>query len=784
MSLTRDELALRLADLAQVSSHGIVLMGASGRIKWVNEAFCRITGYSQSEVEGQFPIAMFAAPETDPETLEYITAQVVAGKGFRCEVQLMGRDGRRFWIDLDQHPTWDESGKLTGFSSIQSEITSSRALQDQLKASSGSLRAASQLARLGAWEFDVRQGLVRWSPELKSLFGREDITESVAESLNVYDPADQPMVEAQMRNCINTGEPIEFVTRALRADGETIWISVMGECDMVDGAVVSVHGACQDISEHMMVTAELREAARFTRGVIDSAGAMLAVIDADGNIIEANSAFRQRAEILRNGESYLLGRSLFAAIERLPQPHPRTMLRGIGQVLSGELERFERPYANVDGEWFRITVQRFAGDGPVRAVALIQSIDNLKRSERRLRQANDRLKVARDAANQANAAKSAFLATMSHEIRTPLNGVLGMAQAMARDPLPERQRERLEVISQSGESLLALLNDLLDLSRIEAGQMELEDGVIDLAGLAGQVRSTFGGMALAKGLGLTVELADGLHPYWRGDPSRVRQVLYNLVANAVKFTASGRVDVDISRRDAGLIFRVRRTGPGIAPHRLQALFEKFVQADASTTRRYGGSGLGLAICRDLASLMGGAVEASSQLGKGAEFCLRLPLLPALQPETQEEEPLLSDGHGLEGLRILVAEDNPMNQLVLKTLLGQVGLEVHCVSDGLQAVEAMATSSWDMILMDVQMPVMDGPTAVRQIREMERSRGKTRIPILALTANATAHHEAEYLAAGMDILVPKPLQLERLLNAMDQALAEPHQPAASASFPQA
>jgi hypothetical protein len=558
----------------------------------------------------------------------------------------------------------------------------------------------------------------------------------------------------------------------------------MGECEMVDGVCVAVHGASQDITERMRVTAELRESARFTRGVIDSAGAMLAVFDSDGIIIEANSAFRQRGEFLQKGEIYSLGRSLFAATERLARPHGTAILKGVRRVLAGELPRFEHPYPNMDGEWFRITVQRFAGEGPVRAVALIQSIDHLKRSERRLRQANQRLKVARDAANQANAAKSAFLATMSHEIRTPLNGVLGMAQAMARDPLPARQRERLEVISQSGENLLALLNDLLDLSRIEAGQMELEDGIIDLTGLARQVSSTFGGMAEAKGLTLSVDLMEGLHPYWQGDPTRVRQVLFNLVANAVKFTAVGRVHVAIKSQDGDLVFRVEDTGPGIAPDRLTALFEKFVQADASTTRRFGGSGLGLAICRDLAGLMGGKVEVSSQLGQGATFSLRLPLARASKPDDQDYAAPLSEGHDLDGLRILVAEDNPMNQLVLRTLLGQVGLQVHCVADGQQAVEAVASASWDMILMDIQMPVMDGPTAVRQIRELERSRGDARVPILALTANAMAHHEAEYLAAGMDILVPKPLQLERLLNAMDQALAEPDQLPASASLPQA
>ncbi|MDO9247776.1 MAG: response regulator, partial [Phenylobacterium sp.] len=223
-----------------------------------------------------------------------------------------------------------------------------------------------------------------------------------------------------------------------------------------------------------------------------------------------------------------------------------------------------------------------------------------------------------------------------------------------------------------------------------------------------------------------------------------------------------------------LVFKVTDTGPGIAADRLGALFQKFVQEDASTTRRFGGSGLGLAICRELATLMGGEIEATSVLGQGSVFTVRLPLTRigdadghAVRDDAFEAPPL-RDG---SALRILAAEDNPMNQLVLRTLLAQVGVEVTCVDNGELAVAAAATGDWDAILMDVQMPVMDGPTATRLIREWERNENHRRTPIIALTANAMAHHAAEYTAAGMDVLVPKPLELERLLIAIQTVLDE-------------
>ena len=378
------------------------------------------------------------------------------------------------------------------------------------------------------------------------------------------------------------------------------------------------------------------------------------------------------------------------------------------------------------------------------------------------------LEAERARAEQANAAKSAFLAFMSHEIRTPLNGVLGMVQAMGRDDLTPTQRERLGVVAGSGETLLLLLNDLLDLSRIEAGRLDIEDGAVDMVATAEAALVAFAPRAAEKGLRLELHAPAETHGWWAGDPSRIQQVIANLVANAVKFTDRGEVTVALAHDVDGLIVTVTDTGPGIACERLGSLFDRFVQANASTSRQYGGSGLGLAICHQLASLMGGSISVESRLGEGSCFTVRLPLArteapaaPACLPETPSPE----------GLRLLVAEDNATNRLVLSTLLGQIDLQPHMVENGQEAVDACASGDWDIVLMDIQMPVMDGVSAVRAIRAREAAEGRPPVPIIALTANAMAHHRAEYLAVGMDAMVAKPIQLSELLGVMERVLTE-------------
>ncbi|HRD46537.1 MAG TPA: ATP-binding protein [Caulobacter sp.] len=397
-----------------------------------------------------------------------------------------------------------------------------------------------------------------------------------------------------------------------------------------------------------------------------------------------------------------------------------------------------------------------------------------------LQKTKDDLSEARDAAEAASEAKSAFLATMSHEIRTPLNGVLGMTQAMAMSDLSDSQRERLDVVRESAVALLALLNDVLDLSKIEAGKLDLEEIEFDLGEVLRGAHQAFTALANKKGLsfGLDSAAAEGVY---LGDPTRVRQILYNLLSNAVKFTEQGEIRVRADRDAAGLRITVADTGPGIAEDKLPELFAKFTQADASTTRRYGGSGLGLSICRQLAELMGGEITVASRVGEGSCFTILLPL-PRVD-EARGPSSLAAPSHASvdRPLKVLAAEDNTVNQLVLKTLLHHVGVAPFVVADGAAALQAWEADSWDLILMDVQMPVLDGVTATRAIRARELETGRVRTPIVALSANAMAHQVAGYLAAGMDGHLAKPIEVARLFEvvqaaALGEAVAAPRRTA--------
>ncbi len=369
------------------------------------------------------------------------------------------------------------------------------------------------------------------------------------------------------------------------------------------------------------------------------------------------------------------------------------------------------------------------------------------------------------AAKAASEAKSAFLAMMSHEIRTPLNGVLGMAQAMAAGELSDVQRSRLRVIQESGQILMAILNDILDISKIEAGRLEVECVDFDLGHILRGAQAAFTASANEKGVSLKFEVEDAGGVY-RGDPTRLRQIMYNLLSNALKFTRRGHISVAASRSATGLQLQIADTGIGMSQDTLAKLFTKFTQADAATTRQFGGTGLGLAICSELASLLGGAIRVASKLGEGTTFTVELPFRYMGPPIEASDARLQSDDGGAHlALRVLIAEDNPTNQLVFKTLLNQVGIEPVVLSDGVQAVEAWRTGEWDVMFMDIQMPRMDGRSACSQIRRLEAQDGRARTPIYALSANAMAHQAAEYLAIGMDGHIAKPIDIAELFGVL-------------------
>jgi len=619
------------------------------------------------------------------------------------------------------------------------------------------LQEAEIVAGLGYWVIDLESGALTWSDQVYRMFGIPFGTSvDLSLFLQCVHPDDRTTLEMAWQGAVATGGLYQIDHRIV-VDGTVRWMRERADLSRRMGNTVV--GTVLDITERKSAEAERLELLERIEKALDE----IYVFDDTTLHFEYVNAGALKNLGYTLGE--MRGMTPLDIKPVLTEPAFRTMIQ---PLLDGRQEEllFETVHSRKDGSTYPVEVhlRHSKSERGGKFAAFIMDITERKRMEASLR-------AAKEGAEAASRAKSEFLATMSHEIRTPLNGVIGFAQLLAMTGLDETQREYVAGIQQSGENLLLLINDILDLSRIEAGMIQMESVPFSLPDVIESVILSQTSSIIAKNLTLRQELKP-LPPVLMGDQLRIRQILLNLLGNAVKFTEQGSITLSAEVREEQdervlIHLSVSDTGIGIDPEAISRIFDPFVQADQSTTRRFGGTGLGLAICRRLTGMMGGTIEVESTPGVGSTFHLFLPL------ERPREERGVGGGPSLATrevplppMRVLMAEDSPINQRTLQLMLQKMGQEVIIVDNGEKAVERWRQGGIDLIIMDIRMPIMDGVEATALIRrEEEQSGGHT--PIIALTADALSGVEKRLLASGFDHYLTKPLQMRELREVLQR-----------------
>ncbi len=783
----------QLAMLAERTRNGVVVADRHGRVEWVSAGFTRLTGYVLAEVVGKVVGAVLQGPASDPAVRELMHDRVARLEPFHVELVNYTKGGVPYWVDIDVQPVVDEAGVVTHFMGIQTDISERKAAESAQGEARALLERSLSLLQvvLGSTDHAVIATDATGAITLFNAGAERMLGWTAAEVVGQHN-ASVLHLDAEVRDHAaaltrSLGEPVAgfdaLVALArrggrdvrewtfVRKDRSTLTVSLTSTALRGEGGVLQGFvGVASDVTAAHAVEWAKRDALeRLTKLGQNLPGvAYQYQLFADGR-----SCFPWASEGMRDIYGVSPQDVLTDAGPVFAVVHPddlpwiaASITRSAAELSRWTAEyRVRRPDGSVRWVLGNATPER-QPDGSVLWHGYI--FDNTERKA-----FESELVRAREAALDASQVKSQFLANMSHEIRTPLNGILGMTQLLLESEVTAEQRIFLDATRTSGQLLLALINDILDLAKVESGRLELEVLAFSPRELLTRVVQTLSVRAEERGLILGLEVDAAVPALLKGDPTRLLQVLINLAGNGVKFTAKGSVRLAMTRTAQGLLrIAVRDTGIGIAPERLARLFQPFTQVDGTISRRYGGTGLGLTISRKLVERMGGTLGVESVEGQGACFTVELPLpeaasgaVVALSSPAAPTRPSLPRS-------VLVAEDNAINALVVRTLLERDGHRVVHVTTGLAAVEAVARGYFDLVLMDIQMPELDGLEATLRIRDGERARGG-HVPICALTANAMKGDVERCLAAGMDDYLTKPVELAVLRQKL---AAHPPRPA--------
>ncbi|MCW3092539.1 MAG: luxQ 5 [Ferruginibacter sp.] len=751
-----------LSLIAEDNINTVIIADAHGCISWVNKSFAKTTGYSLEEVKGK-KVDLMNGPDTSSDTIAYLVEQTTAGNPVNCELLNYHKNGTTYWVRILGQAIRNEQGELTGYFSMEEDI--SREREDQLKLKEYESRFRKAFEKIGdnVWEHDFSTGKTYFSNTRSHLlgYGFDDFTANAdlwwsrthRDDLALLEQNDQKYRNGEIDHHI-----LEY--RVIHKDGSTRWVMDRGVVIELgkDGKPAKIIGTHTDITERKQAEVLLQREEQKYRSIIANMNLGLLEVDTDEKVIFTNQRFCEMS-----GYDYeeLIGRKashIYVKGENIELIESKNEAR----KRASSLDAYEIAVKNKRGQlrWWLISgALRYNDAGElVGSIGIHLDITEQKQLEIDLIE-------AREQAEQSTRSKEIFLANMSHEIRTPMNAIFGMTNQLTKTKLDSMQRFYLDTINSASENLLVIINDILDLSKIEAGMLNLENIPFEPKSVISRAMQVLMHKAEEKGLSITNSTLDaGLSPVLMGDPYRLNQVLLNLMSNAIKFTEKGCVDLSCTLlQDTAATqtvqIEVNDTGIGMDDMFVYSLFEKFSQEDVSVTRQYGGTGLGMSISKDLIELMGGKISVKSKKGVGTSVSFNVEFAKGRIEDLPSKETFSINKDMLVDKKILVVDDNNMNRLVAKTILKNYGAVITEAINGKDAVDLIQQHEFDLVLMDIQMPVMGGMEATKIIRE-EIS---VSLPVIALTANAIKGDNEKCIEGGMNAYLSKPFKEEDLLK---------------------
>jgi PAS domain S-box-containing protein len=771
-----DEARALVAAVVKFSEEGILAVSLDKKVLSWNRGAEAIYGFSAEEILGK-PVFSTIIPVERQEEYQKFFSRVLAGETLvRFESERRRGDGQQVDVALTYCPVKNQRGEVIGVSAIVRDITQAKATRQALHEANENYRALINNIPDVIWMIDSNSQMKFLSPNAEKIFGlslAECYARGAAILFDFIHPDEAQQVRRMFQLFFEESRPFDMEFRIRRKDGEWRWVHNRAIQTFEKNGLRYASGLITDITQRKAAEESLRDSEQRYRLLFERNLAGVFRCSQVGSFLDCNDA---GAKILGydSGED-LVGRSVMDVFFDLADKDASDQrMAQYGTASSQELSLRRKDGSSV---WVMANTTMIPGATGTEIEGTFLDITLLK-------QAEEQMRLAKEAAESANRAKSEFLANMSHEIRTPMNGVIGMIDLALDTDLTPEQRDYLATVKSSAGALLEIINDILDFSKIEARKLELERVPFSVREVVKGTAKEFSVQARNKQLSLQSDFSADLPEIVIGDPGRLRQILMNLVGNALKFTDHGEVMVRVKRiYDHTLQFSVSDTGIGISTEKQKSIFEAFVQADTSSTRQYGGTGLGLAIVSQLVALMQGRIWLESKAGSGSTFYFtaRLGIATAIpaKDETQprEERPAAMT---TEKLHILIADDNLVNLRLARSLLAKQGHSCAAVGSGREALAALEQQNFDLVLMDVQMPDMDGFEATRAIRAQEQISHK-HLPIVAMTAHAMIGDRERCTAAGMDSYVTKPVDAAKLFTAISDAFHK--EPASNVAQPE-